>query len=59
MTNPDSADKSGPCQIIKLDPETDPCSELGVSVRDPMSGNTELLCAAHLALRKEKAGSDN
>ena len=58
MTNqPDSAGKSGPCQIIKLDLEVSPCSEIGVSVRDPLTGNTELLCAAHLALRKASAGN--
>ena len=58
MTNqPESAEKSGPCQIIKLEPEVSPCSEIGVSVRDPLSGNTELLCAAHLALRKAHSSS--
>jgi hypothetical protein len=58
MTNqPDPAEKSGPCQTIKLDPEVSPCSEIGVSVRDPLSGNTELLCAAHLAMREARASS--
>ena len=58
MTNqPDSAEKSGPCQIIKLDPEVSPCSEIGVSERDPLTGNTELLCAAHLALREAHVSS--
>ena len=58
MTNhQDSAENSGPCQIIKLNPEVSPCSEIGASVRDPLSGNTELLCAAHLALRIAHASS--
>jgi hypothetical protein len=54
---PDPAEKGGPCQIVKLDPEASPCSEIGVSVRDPLTGNTELLCAAHLAQRKTSASS--
>ena len=58
MTNqPEPAEKGGPCQIIKLDPDVSPCSELGVSVKDPLSGNTELLSAAHLALREAHARS--
>ena len=49
MTNqPEPAEKGGPCQIIKLDPDVSPCSELGVSVKDPLSGNTELLCRGSL-----------
>jgi hypothetical protein len=58
MTNqPNSAENSGRCQILKLDPEVSPCTEIGVSVRDPLTGNTELLCAAHLALRETHSRS--